>query len=74
MVESFFGRLKSEAGDLFLEAKTWEGLSRIVAQHLAYYHNGTLHMGLAYRTPKGVMDEALAERNNRTTLQKPQPV
>jgi len=74
VVESFFGRLKSEAGDLFRQAKTWEELSRIVAQRLAYYHNARLHMGLAYRTPKEVMDEALAQRNHRTTLQKPQPV
>jgi hypothetical protein len=45
-----------------------------VAQRLAYYHNGRLHMGLAYRTPKEMMDEALAQRSNRTTLQKPQPI
>ncbi|GGN06631.1 hypothetical protein GCM10007092_21900 [Thermus composti] len=70
VVESFFGRFKGEGQDQFLEAKSLGELRGVVAasptgehqeERLRYYHEGRLHSGLGYRTPREVMEEALGK-------------
>lgn len=60
VMESFFSRLKGENRDLFLECRTLEELKAVIAETLRYYHDGRLHSGLGYKTPREALGEALA--------------
>ncbi|BCP66508.1 IS3 family transposase [Thermus thermophilus] len=66
-MESFFARFKGEGRDQFLEARSLEELRGVVKERLAYYHEGRLHSGLGYRTPREVMEEALGQSKQDIT-------
>ena len=50
--ESFFGRLKDESRDEFLEMETYEELEKLIDRKLGYYNNKRLHRSLKCQTPK----------------------
>jgi putative transposase len=50
--ESFFGRLKDEAKDEFLEMETFEKLKKLISKKISYYNNERLHTSLKLQSPK----------------------
>jgi len=50
--ESFFGRLKDESRDEFLEMETYEELEKLIDRKLGYYNNKRLHRSLKCQTLK----------------------
>lgn len=50
--ESFFGRLKDENKDLFLEKETFEDLKKLIDEKISYYNNRRLHTSLKLQSPK----------------------
>ena len=50
--ESFFGRLKDENKDLFLEMETLEKLKKLISKRISYYNNRRLHTSLKLQSPK----------------------
>jgi putative transposase len=50
--ESFFGRLKDESRDEFLEAENFEELKKIVKKKIDYYNKKRLHTSLNLESPK----------------------
>jgi len=50
--ESFFGRLKDENKDLFLEIETFEDLEKLINKRISYYNNKRLHTSLNLQSPK----------------------
>ena len=50
--ELFFGRLKDESRDEFLEMETYEELEKLIDRKLGYYNNKRLHRSLKCQTPK----------------------
>ena len=50
--ESFFGRLKDESRDEFLEMETYEELEKLIDRKLGYYNKKRLHRSLKCQTPK----------------------
>lgn len=50
--ESFFGRLKDENKDMFLEMKTFEELKKLIDQRISYYNDRRLHTSLKLQSPK----------------------
>ena len=50
--ESFFGRLKDENKELFLEMKTLAELKKLINKKISYYNNQRLHTSLNLRSPK----------------------
>ena len=50
--ESFFGRLKDESRDEFLEMETYEELEKLIDRKLGYYNNKRLQRSLKCQTPK----------------------
>ncbi|MDO8676332.1 MAG: IS3 family transposase [Candidatus Azambacteria bacterium] len=50
--ESFFGRLKDENKDLFLEMETFEKLKKLISKKISYYNNQRLHTSLNLQSPK----------------------
>lgn len=58
-IESFWGRLETESGELILEAETEEEVKEIVAKQLSYYNCQRRHPALDYRRPYEVVLEAI---------------
>ena len=50
--ESFFGRLKDEGKDEFLEMKTFAELKKLISKKISYYNNQRLHTSLNLQSPK----------------------
>ena len=50
--ESFFGRLKNEGRDKFLEMETFAELKKLISGKISYYNNRRLHTSLNLRSPK----------------------
>jgi len=50
--ESFFGRLKDESRDMFLEMETFEQLKKLIDKRISYYNNKRLHTSLKNKSPK----------------------
>lgn len=50
--ESFFGRLKDESRDEFLEMETFEQLKKLIGKKISYYNNKRLHTSLNLKSPK----------------------
>jgi len=50
--ESFFGRLKDENKDVFLEMETFVDLKRLIDKRITYYNNRRLHTSLNLQSPK----------------------
>ena len=50
--ESFFGRLKDESKDEFLEMETFEALKKLINKKIRYYNNKRLHTSLNLQTPR----------------------
>ena len=50
--ESFFGRLKDESKDEFLEMETFEQLKKLIDKKISYYNNKRLHTSLNLQTPR----------------------
>jgi putative transposase len=50
--ESFFGRLKDENKELFLEMETFEELKKLIAERISYYNDKRLHTSLKLQSPK----------------------
>ena len=50
--ELFFGRLKDESRDEFLEMETYEELEKLIDRKLGYYNNKRLHRSLKCQTLK----------------------
>lgn len=50
--ESFFGRLKDENRDLFLEQESFEELKKLIDKKISYYNNRRLHTSLKLQSPK----------------------
>ncbi len=50
--ESFFGRLKDESRDEFLEMKSFEELKKLIDKKIGYYNNRRLHRSLKCQAPK----------------------
>lgn len=51
VMESFFGRFKSEGHSRFLAADDLEQLEQIVAERVDYYNRSRRHSSLGYQTP-----------------------
>lgn len=50
--ESFFGRLKDESREEFLEMETFEELKKLIDRKISYYNNRRLHRSLKCQAPK----------------------
>ncbi len=50
-VESFFGRLKEEWGDVFADAKTEKEVIALINEAISYYNGERLHSTFDYMTP-----------------------
>lgn len=50
--ESFFGRLKDEGKDEFLEMETFKELKKLIDKKISYYNNRRLHTSLKLQSPK----------------------
>ena len=50
--ESFFGRLKDESKDEFLEMETFEQLKKLIDKKISYYNNKRLHTSHSLQSPK----------------------
>jgi len=50
--ESFFGRLKDECKNEFLEMETFEKLKKLIAKKIRYYNNERLHTSINLQSPK----------------------
>ena len=50
--ESFFGRLKDESKDEFLEMETFKELKKLISKKISYYNNQRLHTSLKLQSPK----------------------
>ena len=50
--ELFFGRLKDEGKDEFLEMKTFAELKKLISKKISYYNNRRLHTSLKLQSPK----------------------
>ena len=50
--ESFFGRLKDECKEEFLEMETFEKLEKLIGQKISYYNDKRLHTSLGLQSPK----------------------
>ncbi len=50
--ESFFGRLKDESKDEFLEMETFEQLKKLIDKKISYYNNKRIHTSLNLKSPK----------------------
>ncbi len=50
--ESFFGRLKDENKDLFLEMESFEKLKKLIDKRISYYNDRRLHTSLKLQSPK----------------------
>lgn len=50
--ESFFGRLKDENRDEFLEMETFEELEKLINKKISYYNNKRLHTSIKLQSPK----------------------
>jgi len=50
--ESFFGRLKDECKDEFLEMKTFGELKKLIKKRISYYNNRRLHTSINLQSPK----------------------
>ena len=50
--ESFFGRLKDEGKDEFLEMETFAELKKLISRKISYYNNQRLHTSLNLQSPK----------------------
>ena len=50
--ESFFGRLKDECKDEFIEMKTLEELKKLIFKKISYYNNERLHTSIKLKSPK----------------------
>lgn len=50
--ESFFGRLKDEGKDEFLEMETFAELKKLISKKISYYNNRRLHTSLQLQSPK----------------------
>ena len=50
--ESFFGRLKDESKDEFLEMETFKELKKLIDRKISYYNNQRLHTSLKLQSPK----------------------
>ena len=50
--ESFFGRLKDEGKDEFLEMETFEKLKKLIDKKISYYNSQRLHTSLKLQSPR----------------------
>lgn len=50
--ESFFGRLKDESKDEFLEMETFGALKKLIDKKISYYNNKRIHTSLNLKSPK----------------------
>lgn len=50
--ESFFGRLKDEGKDEFLEMRTFAELKKLISKKISYYNDERLHTSLDLQSPK----------------------
>lgn len=50
--ESFFGRLKDECKEEFLEMETFEQLKKLIVQKISYYNDKRLHTSIGLQSPK----------------------
>lgn len=50
--ESFFGRLKDEGKDEFMEMETFKELKKLISKKISYYNNRRLHTSLKLQSPK----------------------
>ena len=63
--ESFFGRLKDEGKDEFLEMKTFAELKKLISKKISYYNNRRLHTSLKLQSPKKYMLNWLNEKKTK---------
>jgi len=49
--ESFFSRFKEENADIFLEAKDFDKLYRLINRQIKYYNQKRFHSSIGYNTP-----------------------
>ena len=50
--ESFFGRLKDECKDEFIEMRTLEELKKLISKKISYYNNERLHTSIKLKSPR----------------------
>ena len=50
--ESFFGRLKDECKDEFLEAETFKEIKKLISKRINYYNNERLHTSITLKSPR----------------------
>lgn len=50
--ESFFGRLKDECKDEFMEMETYAKLKKLISKKINYYNNRRLHTSINLKSPK----------------------
>lgn len=50
--ESFFGRLKDEGKDEFIEMETFAKLKKLISKKINYYNNRRLHTSINLKSPK----------------------
>jgi len=50
--ESFFGRLKDECKDEFMEMETFAELKKLISKKINYYNNRRLHTSINLKSPK----------------------
>lgn len=62
-IESFWGRFKTENGDLLLSCETLEEVETVVADRLVYYNEARRHSSLDYKRPMEVLLSMLTGGN-----------
>jgi len=50
--ESFFGRLKDECKDEFMEMETFAQLSKLIFMRIRYYNNERIHTSINLQSPR----------------------
>ncbi len=50
--ESFFGRLKDECRDEFMEMETFEDIKKLISKKIRYYNNERLHTSIGLKSPR----------------------
>ena len=65
-IESFWGRFKTENGEVLLAAETLEEVRGIVEQQMRYYNGSRRHSALAYQCPEAVLAAFIKQEKDRS--------
>ena len=65
-IESFWGRFKTENGELLLQAETLREVTEIINEKMSYYNGSRRHSALAYKRPAEVLSALINPEKDRS--------